>query len=190
MRGAKAMAIALSIFPLALSAQARAAADPAFATFVAALNSPDAVLVRVFSVRPGDTSLVLRESPPRKGGDVEDFAAVKCEVPLTAGLRGTLLAAVQQSTVWPSKNDKRNLDWAVEIRSARGDTLASAYFGTDWIGYDRTGAEIDGKNVDVDKHVIDWIETNFPVKGCWFEGGAPNEILTFRELDEKIRVVE
>jgi hypothetical protein len=164
--------------------------DRVFAHFRETLSRPAGIRLRVISVEPGDGGGVIWEFPPRKGVEVEKFAALTCELPLTAEYRSELADRIAQTRVQPrSDRYPPALDWGLELRDSNGRLQSAIYMATDWTNRDFTQAEIDGAEVDVSKALVKWIEARFPVKDCWFKGGPPATIHTFQYYQDRIGAV-
>jgi hypothetical protein len=138
----------------------------ALSHFRQSLLQPDAQL-RVLSIQPGDGGAILYETPPRKGSEVEEYAAYTCSAKITPVIRFELLDAASKSEVRPmTSGDHPYFQWGIEVRSPRGTLASGIYISTDWTNQNYVQAEIDRKNFDITKHLIRWLEKRYSSQKC------------------------
>ncbi len=184
MRGALA-----GLFLLCASSASVFAAPNAeiFAGFQSALSSPEVARLRVLSIQPAGGGSVIYEFPPRRGADLERYALVVCDLPLTAKYRSELLDRIASTHLRPRQNDyPPQIDWGIELRDSHEKLLSAIYLSTDWLNSDFTQGEIDGRATDISKPLVKWIQAEFPTPDCQFGGRRPDAIHTFQYYKDRV----
>jgi hypothetical protein len=160
-----AMALILSGLP-ARADTGWSSGRPALSHFQQSLFRPDSRL-RVLSIQPGNGGAILYETPPRKGSEVEEYAAYTCSTKITPIVRSEILDATSKSEVRPMiAGDHPYFQWGIEVRAPSGALASGIYISTDWTNQNYVQAEIDGKSFDITKPLIRWLEKRYSSPKC------------------------